>query len=123
MKFLVLAYYDPEKFAAISKDELDAVVGGCAPHDAALRATGRVIMQASLEEPSVATSVRPRRGSMSATDGPFAETKEQVGAFFLIEAADRDDAVRVASLHPAANLGEQLGWGIEVRGIEQLVDS
>src|SRR5258706_14081085 len=103
MKFLVLAYYDPEKFAAISKDELDAVVGGCPPHDAALRATGRVILQASLEEPSVATSLRPRRGSMSAPDGPFAEPKEQGGALFLIEAADRADAVRQAWLDHAAN--------------------
>ena len=52
------------------------------------------------------------------TDGPFAETKEQVGGFFIIEAQDLEDAVRVASKHPAALLGEQAGWGIEVRPIE-----
>jgi hypothetical protein len=52
------------------------------------------------------------------TDGPFTETKEQVGAFFLIEAQDLNEATRVASHHPAAHLGEQVGWGIEVRPID-----
>ena len=52
------------------------------------------------------------------TDGPFAETKEQVGGFFIIEARDLNEAIRVASKHPAALLGEQVGWGIEVRPIE-----
>jgi hypothetical protein len=49
------------------------------------------------------------------TDGPFAETKEQVGGFFMIEAKDMDEAMSIASKHPAAHLGEQVGWGIEVR--------
>ena len=52
------------------------------------------------------------------TDGPFAETKEQIGAFFIIEARDLDEAAEVASLHPAARLGENVGWAIEVRPID-----
>jgi hypothetical protein len=52
------------------------------------------------------------------TDGPFVETKEQVGGFFIIEARDLNEAIRVASKHPAANIGEQAGWAIEVRPIE-----
>ena len=51
------------------------------------------------------------------TDGPYAEAKEMVGGFFIIEAADKDEALRVASLHPAATLGEDVGWGIEVHTI------
>ena len=53
------------------------------------------------------------------SDGPFVETKERVGGLFLIEARDLNDAIRVASLHPAAHLGEQLGWGIEIRPIAE----
>jgi len=63
--------------------------------------------------------VRPRNGKPSITDGPFIETKEQVGGFFIIEARDLNEAIRVAWKHPAANLGEQVGWGIEVRPIER----
>ena len=55
------------------------------------------------------------------TDGPFAETKEQIGAFFIIEARDLDEATRVASQHPAAHLGEEVGWGVEVRPIDYFV--
>lgn len=57
------------------------------------------------------------------TDGPYAEAKEMVGGFFIIEAADKDEAVRVASLHPAATLGECVGWGIEVHPIGFLSSS
>jgi hypothetical protein len=65
-----------------------------------------------------ATSVRPRNGKVLITDGPFAETKEQVGAFFIIEAKALNEAIEVASKHPAAHLNEHLGWGIEVRPIQ-----
>ena len=58
-----------------------------------------------------------RNGKPDVTDGPYAEAKEMVGGFFIIEAADKDEAVRVASLHPAATLGERVGWGIEVHPI------
>jgi len=63
------------------------------------------------------TSIRPRNGTVSVTDGPFVETKEQVGGVFVIEARDRNEAILVASRHPAAHVGERLGWGIEVRPI------
>ena len=90
----------------------------CPPYDEALRESGHLIVQASLGSPRASTAVRPRNGEPSVTDGPFIETKEQVGGFFIIEARDLNEAVRVASKHPAANLGEQVGWGIEVRPIE-----
>jgi hypothetical protein len=118
MKYLCLAYYDVRKFDALSPAELDAIVSRCPAYDAALRDSGDLIVQASLGAPGATASVRPRNGKPSVTDGPFVETKEQVGGFFIIEARDLNEAIRVASKHPAANLGEQAGWGIEVRPIE-----
>ncbi|MDI1268691.1 MAG: YciI family protein [Polaromonas sp.] len=67
----------------------------------------------------MATRLRPAlsHGKPAVTDVPCAEAKDLVGGFFIINAADRDEAVRVASLHPAATLGESVGWGIEVHPI------
>ena len=118
MKYLCLAYYDAQKFDALSPTELDAIVSQCPLHDEALRQSGQLVVQASLGSSSATTTVRPRNGKPSVTDGPFMETKEQVGGFFIIEARDLNEAIRVASKHPAANLGERVGWGIEVRPIE-----
>jgi hypothetical protein len=118
MKYLCLAYYDEQAFDAMSKADFDAIVGKCPAYDAALRQSGRLVVQASLGSPRATTVLRPKNGKPSVTDGPFIETKEQVGGFFIIEAADLDEAIRVASKHPAANLGEHVGWGIEIRPIE-----
>jgi len=118
MKYLCLAYYDENKFEGLPKTELDALVSQCPPYDAALRKSGQLVVSASLDSARAGKALRPRKGKISVTDGPFTETKEQIGGFFIIEARDLDEAVRVASNHPAAHLGEQVGWGIEVRPIE-----
>jgi len=118
MKYLCLAFYDPARFAALSPDAVQALVSQCPAHDAALSASGRLVVQASLGEAGDTRCIRPQQGNPSFTDGPYVETKEQVGGFFIIEADDIDDALRIAALHPAATLGEQAGWGIEVRPIE-----
>ena len=118
MKYLCLAYYDEKAFDALSEIELDAVVSKCPPYGDALRKSGHLTVQASLGSPRATKTVRPRNGKPSVTDGPFIETKEQVGGFFIIEARDLNEAIRVASKHPAANIGERVGWGIEVRAIE-----
>ena len=118
MKYLCLGYYDERKFAALPKAELDAIVSQCPPYDAALRNSGHLVVTASLDVPGAGKALRPRKGKVAVTDGAFAETKEQIGAFFIIEARDLDEAVRVASNHPAAHLGEQVGWGLEVRAID-----
>jgi len=117
MKFLCLAYYDEKKFAALSAAEVTALVSQCPAHDAALHDSGRVTLIASLEATPQSVSVRPRNGKPVVTDGPYAETKEQLGSFFILEAADLDEAVALASRHPAAHLGEHVGWGLEVRPI------
>jgi hypothetical protein len=121
MKYLCLASYDEKKFDALSKTELDAIVSECQPYDEALRKSGHLIATGSLQPARTATTVRARNGKVSITDGPFAETKEQVGGFFIIEARDLNEAILVASKHPAAHLGERLGWGVEVRPIEAFV--
>lgn len=64
-------------------------------------------------------TIRPNDGSSKVMDGPFADTKEQVGSFFIVEAGDLNEAVRVASKHPAAQVGEDLGWAVEVRPVER----
>jgi hypothetical protein len=118
MKFLCLAYYDEKKFETLTKDDLDGIRDKCRPHDDALHNGGRMKFVASLAAPKVSKSIRPRNGKPVVTDGPYAETKEQLGSFFLIEANNLDEATAEASKHPAANLGENMGWGIEVRPIE-----
>lgn len=119
MKYLCLAYYDEKKFDALSKAEVEAIVGRCPPHDEALRNSGHLLVQASLGPARSTMSIRPSNGKASIVDGPFAETNEQVGGFFIIEAQDLNEAIRVASKHPAAHLGEAVGWGVEVRPIER----
>ena len=117
MKYLCLAYYDHEKFDALSKDEVKALVSQCPKHDEELRKSGHLFLQGSLGAPKTATTIRPRNGTPAVTDGPYTETKEQVGGFFMIEAHDLNEAVLIASKHPAAHLGEQVGWAVEIRPI------
>lgn len=121
-KYLCLAYYDPQKFAAMPPDEVKALVSQCPARDAQLLASGHLLVSASLGGADQAVSLRPRGGKTQTTDGPFSESKELVGGFFIIEAADRDEALRIAALHPAAALGEQVGWGIEVHPIGMYQD-
>lgn len=117
MKYLCLAYYEPERMGAMPPAELQAMVSQCPALDAQLKASGHLRVSASLQGPEAAISLRPTGARPRVTDGPFAESKELVGGFFIIEAADREEAVRIASLHPAATLGEAAGWGIEVHPI------
>lgn len=123
MKFLCLAYYDPAATAALPEAEFAAIESQCPPFDEELRATGQLVMVASLGEPASTRVIRTRRSrTLQVTDGPFAESKELVGSFFIIEAADMDDAVRIASLHPAARIGEATGWAVEVWPIEYFME-
>lgn len=116
MKYLCLGYYDPDTFDTLSEADQEAIARECGPHDEALRGSGHLVDVASLEHRRAVT-LRPRDGGTSITDGPFAEAKEVIGSFFIIEAEDLDEAVQVASLHPAAKWGEHLGFAVEVRPI------
>lgn len=117
MKYLCLGYYDADTFDTLSDADREEIARECRPHDEALRESGHLVDVASLEHRTAAT-LRPRDGQTSVTDGPFAEAKEVIGSFFIIEAEDLDEAIEVASLHPAAKWGEHLGFAIEVRPID-----
>lgn len=115
MKYLCLAYGDKSKMEALSRAEMDALERDCGPYVEDLKKSGHLVSDNGLEWQT--TVIRPRKGKASVTDGPFVESKEQVGGAFVIEAKDLDEAVRIASRHPAAHLGENLGWGIELRPV------
>jgi hypothetical protein len=115
MKYLCLLYGDQKKMEALTKEQFEALVAKCKPFDEELRASGHVRMVESLEW--AATTVRTRGGRQIVTDGPFVESKETVGSVLIIEAKDLNEAIRVASMHPAARLGEEGGWAVEVRPI------
>lgn len=114
MKYLGLAYYNPEKFAAMAPDDVQALVSQCPPMDEKMRTTGKVLVSASLSQPKDWITLRPRGGKPQISDGPYTEAKEMVGGLFIIEAANRDEAICLAAMHPAASLGEAGGWGIEL---------
>jgi len=117
MKYLVLAYGEESKMTALTKEQLDGLIRDTTAYDAELKATGRLVQGMSLGWGS--TILRLRNGNLTVTDGPYAATKEVVGGLVVIEARDLNEAIQVASLHPAARMGEELGWGIELRPIEE----
>ena len=114
MKFLGLAYFTPEKFAAMAPDDVKELVSQCPPLDEKMRATGKVLVSASLGDLDRWRTLRPRGGKTHVSDGPYTESKEVVGGLFIIDADNRDEALRLASMHPAATLGEEGGWAVEL---------
>lgn len=105
MKFLMLVYTDDALLEALPKGEFDRLMHGCISHADELKEAGTLVESQQLEAPSSAKSLRIRNGRASVVDGPFAETKEILGGFNLIEAADIDEAVRIASEFPWAKYG------------------
>lgn len=119
MKFLCLGYLDIERFDSAPEAVRITILSQCNDLCQTFRATGKVVEEEGLEATSRAKSIRPRSGKATVTDGPFIETKEQLGSYFIVEAASMDEAIAVASLHPAALLGEEYGFGIEIRPIQE----
>ena len=115
MKYLCLAYGDEQKMATLTPAEFEALVARCKLHDEELHRSGHFVAAHSLEWATA--TIRSRGGKLVVTDGPFVESREKVGGLIIIEARDLNEAIRIASLHPAAHLGEQLGGAIEVRPI------
>ena len=105
MKFLMLVYTDDALLEALPEGEFDRLMHGCISHADELKEAGTLVESQQLEAPSSAKSLRIRNGRASVVDGPFAETKEILGGFNLIEAADIDEAVRIASEFPWAKYG------------------
>ena len=118
MKFLCLGYLNMEEFDAAPEGVKNEILTKCFAQVKPFRATGKVVVEEGLQHTSTSKSIRPRGGRPHVTDGPFIETKEQLGSFFVIDADSLDEAVEIASLHPAALFGEEYGFGIEVRPIQ-----
>ena len=112
MKYLCLIYDEEAKLGAMTKDERNAFMGEYFVFSDSIRKSGHYLGGEALQPVETATSIRVRNGKVSATDGPFAETKEQLGGFYLIEARDLNDAIQVAGRIPSARIGT-----IEVRPI------
>jgi len=116
MKYLCLAYEEEKTLDDLSRSEWDALRGETLAYVEILRKSGHLILTNALQSARRAATVRVRGGELSVIDGPYAETKEQLGGFFLIEASDRDEAIELASRWPSARLGS-----IEVRPIEEVL--
>jgi len=114
MRYLCLIYDEEKKMAAMSKGEQDAFMGEYFAFTEDVKKSGHYIGGEALQPVGTATTVRVRSGKMSTTDGPFAETKEQLGGYYLINAKDLNDALQVASRIPSAKTGT-----VEVRPIQE----
>ena len=113
MKFLCLAYEQEQTFHEMPRAEWDALREETLAYVEVLRKSGHLISTEPLKSARTAVTVRVRDGAAHVLDGPYAETKEQLGGYFLIEAKDREEAIALALRWPSARLGT-----IEVRPLE-----
>jgi hypothetical protein len=116
MKYLCLAYEEERRLNELSREEWDVLRGETLAYVDALRKSGHLVLTHPLQSARTAATVRVRSGEVGVVDGPYAETREQLGGFFLIEAQSREEAVEVASRWPSARIGS-----IEVRPIEEFL--
>jgi hypothetical protein len=112
MKYLCLIYDDEKKMNAMPQEESDKFMGEYFAFTEDIQKSGHMVHGEALHPVATATTLRVRNGKLSTTDGPFAETKEQLGGFYLIEAKDLNEAIQVAARIPSARLGS-----IEVRPV------
>ena len=115
MKYLCLVYYSEEKMQQFSQDEWDALNRECIECVAGLTASGHFIDGAPLQSTVMATTLRVRDGEAMITDGPFAETKEQLAGFYMLDARDLNEAIRLAEKIPPARYGS-----VEIRPVREL---
>jgi hypothetical protein len=114
VKYICLIYADPDRLINVSREELHAVGNECFDPTAALRRSGQLIAAERLQPAQAAVTVRIRNGNTLVTESPHGETKEQLSGFYLIEARDLNQAIRVASEFPSAQNGS-----VEVRPVSE----
>jgi len=114
MKYLCLAYEEENVLNSLSRNEWDALRRETLSYVEELKTRGQLVSAEPLQSARTAATVRVRSGKLAVTDGPYAETEEQLGGFFLINARDLNDAIQVASKWPSARIG-----AIEVRPLEE----
>jgi hypothetical protein len=115
MQYLLLLYSRPEDWAAKSEAELSVVMSEHAKLMDELRAAGKYVGSNALEWASSATTLRTRQGRRLVTDGPFAESREQLGGYYLVDARDLDDAMAIAARIPDAGVG-----AVEIRPVKDV---
>jgi hypothetical protein len=117
MKYICLGYLDPAKFEGMTGDERHAVLDDCFEYNDHLRAHGHLVADLPLQPPETALTLRWKSGKVTTTDGPYAETKEQVGGIQILEARDLNHAVQLVSQLP----GLRYGLGpVEIRPVADL---
>jgi hypothetical protein len=115
MKYVCLGYIDQSLWDRVPETERDTVMDGCFAYDDELRRGGHFAGGEALQDPRNATTLRFRDGAVTVTDGPFAETKEQIGGILFLEARDLNEAIQLMSRHPGVRVGP-----FEIRPVEDL---
>ncbi len=115
MKYVCLGYIDEDKWSATSEKEWEALMDECFAYDDVLRKGGHFAGGEALQSAKNAITLRWQNGKVSITDGPYAETKEQLGGILILEARDLNHAIRLMSEHPGVKVGP-----FEIRPIEDL---
>lgn len=116
MKYICLGYMEENKWDTMSQSERDAMMKECFAYDDVLRKNGHFAGGEALQSVRNATTLRWQNGKVSITDGPYAETKEQLGGILVLEARDLDQAIQLMSKHP----GVRLGGSFEIRPTEDI---
>ncbi|MGA8214172.1 MAG: YciI family protein [Candidatus Sulfotelmatobacter sp.] len=115
MKYICLGYMEPGRFEGMTEDERNAMFDECFEYNDRLRANGHVAAEVPLQPPETAVTVYWKNGKVSTTDGPCAETKEQLAGLLILEARDLNHAIQLISQHPGMKLGTN-----EIRPVEDL---
>ena len=115
MKFVCLGYYNEAAWATTTEDEQNALMDECFAYDDVLRANGHILGGEALQSVRSTATVQWKNGKVAVTDGPFAETKEQLGGILVIEAQDMAHAVDLISKHPGLKLGR-----MEIRPVDDM---
>jgi hypothetical protein len=105
MKYICLGYIEPNKFETMSETERNNMLDACFAYDDVLRQAGHFAGGEALQAARTATTLRWNNGKVSITDGPYAETKEQLGGILVLEARDLDEAIQLMSKHPGVKAG------------------
>jgi len=117
MKYICLGYIEPGKFEGMTEDERNAVFDDCFEHNDHLRASGHLVAETPLQSPETAVTLYWKNSKVTTTDGPYAETKEQLGGLMILEARDLNHAIQLVSELP----GFKHGLGpIEIRPVADL---
>jgi hypothetical protein len=118
MRFICLGYFNEQEMAKMPKSQQEAMMEECLAYDDVLRQGGHIASGEALQSSRTAKTLRLANGKMMVTDGPFAETKEQLGGLLVFEARDMDHAVQLMSKHPGTRFGP-----FEIRAVDEQVNA